>query len=109
MSQKFLTQPNRFPTVGKESFRRLLEYCAGQLSAADLINAMRSNRLDLSNAHMCIAVTVLAEGDREKAHEHLRRCVDAHVYEFYPYNFCQMLLSRMDHDPTWPPWIRPAK
>ena len=105
VSRKFLTEPDRFPAVRKDAFRRALEYCAGQRSADDLVHSVRGSRADLSNARLCIALTVLAEGDRKKAKEQLRLCAAAAYFEWLPYDLSVILLSRMDKDPTWPPWI----
>ena len=105
VSRKFLTLPERFPPVRQDQFRRALEYCAGQCSADDLIAFMRGNRGDLVNAHLCIALTALADGNRAEARKHLQQCVDTHYFEFLPYDFARMFLSRMDADPNWPRWI----
>ena len=66
VSRKSLAQPDRFPTVRKDAFRRALEYCAGQRSEADLLQSVQASRLDLSNAHVSIALSALADGDRKK-------------------------------------------
>ena len=107
VSRKFLARPDRFPAVRKESFRRALEYCAGQRSEADLLQSMQASRLDLSNAHFSIALSALADGDREKARRHLQRCFDTRYFEALPYSLSRSLLARMSQDPAWPPWIKP--
>jgi hypothetical protein len=109
VSRKFLTQPDRFPPVRKVPFQLALEFCAGQRSAADLIASMHGNRGDLCNAHLCIALTALAAGDRAEARKHFQLCVETRHYEFFPYDLSQMILSRMDKDNAWPPWIKPLK
>jgi tetratricopeptide (TPR) repeat protein len=109
LSRAFLDKPRRFPAVQQEPFRRALEYCADQCSAEDLIASMGGIRCDLSNAYLCIALTALADGNRDEAHKHLQRCVDTHQFEYLPYDVSQMLLSRMDKDPEWPRWIGSAK
>ncbi|MFO0852765.1 MAG: hypothetical protein U0871_30010, partial [Gemmataceae bacterium] len=101
-------QPSLFPAVRREPFRKALEYCAGQRSAADLIASIGPKRGDLCNAHLCVALTALADGDRAAAKRHLQSCVDTRHYEFFPYDVAQMLLSRMSKDGTWPPWIKTA-
>jgi serine/threonine protein kinase len=106
VSQEFLKKPQRFPPVQQEPFRRALEYCAGQCSAEDLIASMRGIRCDLSNAHLCIALTALADRDRALARKHLQLCVGTHQFEYLPYDVSQMLLSRMDSDQKWPLWIK---
>jgi tetratricopeptide (TPR) repeat protein len=105
VSRKFLSQPDRFPAVRQDAFRRALEYCAGQRSADDLISSMRGNGGDLSNAHLCIALTALGEGDRHKAKQHLQLCYATRFFDNLPYDISLMLLSRMNKDANWPPWI----
>jgi tetratricopeptide (TPR) repeat protein len=109
ISRKLLDDPGKFPPVRKEQFRWALEYCAGQRSADDLVASMRGHRGELSNAHLCIAVTALADGDRAAARKHLQLCVDTRFYEWLPYDLGRMLLSRIDREPAWPLWIKPAK
>ncbi|HVK16721.1 MAG TPA: protein kinase [Fimbriiglobus sp.] len=106
-SQRLLDQPERWPAVRREPFKRALEYCAGRRSPDDLITSMGGKRCDLCNAHLCVALTALADGDRATAKRHLRLCVDTRFYEFIPYDLAQMLLSRMAKDEAWPPWIPP--
>jgi tetratricopeptide (TPR) repeat protein len=107
VSRRFLARPDRFPPVRKESFRRALEYSAGQKSETDLLNSMRTSRLDLSNAHFSIALSALADGDRIKTKRHLQRCLDTRYFEALPYSLSRPLLARMNQDPAWPRWIKP--
>jgi hypothetical protein len=106
VSRRFLKQPDRFPPVRQAPFQRALEYCAGQRSADDLIASMHGNRGDLSNAHLCIAMTALADGNRTAAREQFQRCVQTQHYECLPYDLGLMMLSRMDRDSKWPGWIK---
>ena len=106
VSRRFLARGDRFPAVRKESFRRALEYSAGQRSEADLLRSMQGSRLDLSNAHMSIALSALADGDREKARRHLQHCLDTRYFEALPYSLSRSLLARMRQDPAWPRWIK---
>jgi tetratricopeptide (TPR) repeat protein len=108
VSRKLLQQPERFPPVRQDSFRRALEYCAGKCTGDDLVNALRGSRGDLCNAHLCIALTALADGNRPEAEKQLHLCVATNCLDFLPYDIGQMLSSRMDKDPTWPAWV-PAK
>jgi tetratricopeptide (TPR) repeat protein len=107
VSRKFLARPDRFPAVRKESFRRALEYCAGHRSETDLLQSVQASRLDLSNAHLSIALTALADGDRKKARRHLQRGFETRYFEALPYSLSRRLLARMTQDPAWPPWIKP--
>ncbi|HVK14353.1 MAG TPA: protein kinase [Gemmataceae bacterium] len=107
VSRAFLSRPDRFPPVNREPFKRALEYCAGSRSAAGLVASAGGKRGDLCNAHLCIALTALADGDRATARRHLQQCVDTRSFELTPYDLAQMFLSRMDQDRSWPPWIKP--
>jgi serine/threonine protein kinase len=106
VSRKFLSRPDRFPAVRKESFRRALEYCAAQRSEADLLKSMQASRLDLSNAHISIALSALADGDRRKARRHFQHCLDTGYFAALPYSMSVSLLARMTRDSAWPPWIK---
>jgi tetratricopeptide (TPR) repeat protein len=108
-SLKMLAQPEKFPPVRRDAFRAALRYCAGQLSEKDLLDAVRGSRGDLANAHCCIALTALAVGDRKKAKEHFRLSAQTHYFEFIPHFLSQILVHRMDKDPTWPLWVPAAK
>jgi serine/threonine protein kinase len=104
VSQRALTQPERFPPVRQDAFWQQLKYCAGQLTAEELTNSM-SIREDLSSAYICIALTALADGDRDKAKRYSRLCHETRFFDNFPYDISMMLLSRMEKDPDWPPWI----
>jgi serine/threonine protein kinase len=109
LSRKFLTQSKRFPPVRQEPFRRALEYCAGQLTAEELVARIGGHRGDLCNAHLCIALTALADGNRIEARKHLQLCLNTRYFEFAPYDYSLMLLSRMEKDAQWPHWTKTAK
>jgi hypothetical protein len=70
---------------------------------------MQVSRLDLSNAHISIALSALADGDRQKARRHLQRCLDTRYFAAIPYSLTVSLLARMTRDPAWPPWIKPGR
>jgi hypothetical protein len=84
---------------------RLLEYNAGLLQADKLLAAAVSSRLNLCEAHFFIGLTLLADGDRAGARDHFRRSAAAHVIWFVEHWWSLAFLSRMEKDPTWPPWI----
>jgi tetratricopeptide (TPR) repeat protein len=108
-SREFQKQPARFPPIKQEQFQLALKYCADQLSADELIVALSGKRIDLSTAHLCIALTALADGDRDAARRHLKLCEETRYYDALPYTLSQMMLSRMKNDDTWPPWIETKK
>ena len=105
VSQQFLQQPERFPPVRRDSFRQTLEYCAGKRSANELLDSLRPSRVDLVNAHLCIALTALADADRAEAKKHFQASRETRVWEFLPYDLSTLFLARMEQDPAWPPWI----
>jgi tetratricopeptide (TPR) repeat protein len=105
VSLKFLEQPARFPPVRQDSFRRALEYCAGKRSADDLIRAVHGNRSDLCNAHLCIALTALEDGNRQEALKHFELCIKTNFFEILPYDVSRLLLQRMQKDSRWPRWV----
>jgi tetratricopeptide (TPR) repeat protein len=109
VSRKFLEKPERFPPLRQEAFRSALEYCAGQRPAESLILSLGGKRHGLSNAYLCLGLTALADGDRATARWYLQLCEGTRYFDALPYSVSQMLLSRMDHDQTWPRWITPAK
>ena len=102
------TPPERLPPVRQESFRQTLEYCAGKRSAADLLQAVQGSRGALCNAHLCIALTALSDGDRPLARKHMQLCVATHMYDYTPWPVGRMLLPRLERESAWPFWI-PAK
>lgn len=108
VSRTFLRHADRFPTLRKTAFREALEYCADQRSEENLLDSCRNSRLDVSNAHLCIALSSLAEGKRYKARVHLQKCLDTHYVEALPYSLALLLRARMTQDAAWPPWIAPA-
>lgn len=103
--QRLLAQPERQVPIRRDAFRKALEYGAGKLSAAELLASIGNLRGDLCNAHLSIALTYLADGNRKEAKEHFRRSVATHMYQFFPYSISQIFLKRMEQDPRWPPWI----
>jgi serine/threonine protein kinase len=107
VSSQLLAQPDRFPPVRQGAFRQALEYCAGTRSEQDLILGAQGSRLDLSNAELSVALTALAEGDREKSRRHLQRCLATGYTDALPYSLSVLLLVRMTRDPNWPAWIKP--
>ncbi len=105
ISRKFLQQPERFPPVRRDSFRLTLEYCAGQRSAKELLDLLGRSRADRVNAHLCIALTALADGNLAEARNHFQASIQTRFFEFLPYDLSKILLARMEQDRTWPPWI----
>lgn len=108
-ARAFLGEPAKFPPVRQEPFRHALRYCAGQTSADELVRLMNGHRGDLCNAHLCVGLTALADGDRTLATAHFDLCVKTGVYEFWPYQMALIMLARMNADQHWPGWIAAKK
>ena len=106
VSLRFLTHPDWFPPVRQDSFRRALEYCADERSAKDLLDSLHGSRADLVNAHLCVGLTALAEGNRPEAEKHFPQSIATRYFAFLPFNLSKILLARMNQDPAWPPWIQ---
>jgi len=50
-------------------------------------------------------MSLLAQGDKQGAREHFRRCVDTGVFDFDAYDWSRTFLARMAREPDWPRWI----
>jgi hypothetical protein len=98
-------KPERFPLWQCEGYRRLLDLAAGKLSANQVQAATAYSRQTLCATHHYIALTMLAEGDRAKAREHLRESMATPAWNTLAYDMSWAFLGRMEADPSWPPWI----
>ena len=85
--------------------KKLLDYNCGELTDQQLLQEAGSFRWDQCEAHFFMAMTKLADGNRAGAREHFRQCIATGVFRFYDYRWSRAFLSRMERDPTWPPWI----
>ncbi|HVS38258.1 MAG TPA: hypothetical protein VMS17_22060 [Gemmataceae bacterium] len=56
-------------------------------------------------SHYFVALTELADGNRDGAHEHFRKAVELGTLEQTTTDLCWLFLDRMERDPAWPPWI----
>jgi serine/threonine protein kinase len=83
----------------------LLDFCAGQLSPKELLEAAGASRCHQCEAHFHIALQLLVKGDRAGAREHFRLSRDTHVLHFYEYGWSNRFLARLEQDPAWPQWI----
>jgi serine/threonine protein kinase len=93
----------------REWNRQILSYLCADLPAAELLQAAGSSRGNECEGHYCIALTLLADGDRDGARQHFTAAVATGYFVFTEYRWSRAFLSRMDHDPSWPPWIQPIK
>jgi tetratricopeptide (TPR) repeat protein len=105
LARKLSKTPERLPAVRHASYRRLLDYMTGNLSAEQLLSASAASRMDLCFGHCYIAITLLAEGDRFGARDHFRAAVKTHACWPYHYHLSWAVLGRMEEDPDWPRWL----
>jgi tRNA A-37 threonylcarbamoyl transferase component Bud32/tetratricopeptide (TPR) repeat protein len=99
-------QPSRFYTLRHEPLLRCLRFNAGELSEDDLVRGAKGSRWDQCLAHYYVAMTKLAEGDRDGAREHFAKVVETRAFIWGPYDMSWVFLDRLKEPPTWPPWIR---
>jgi serine/threonine protein kinase len=71
----------------------------------DLINGTGRSPVNLTYAHYWVGIRQLAAGDRIGAHRHFQACLATHCFSTVAYVWSRAFLSRMEKDPTWPPWI----
>jgi lipoprotein NlpI len=94
-----------FPTWAGAWYKHLLDYTCGTVSDEELLRLAGRSRWNQCEAHYCIGVNRLADGDRAGAAEHFRQARDTHVFNYFEYHWSERLLHRMEQDSTWPPWI----
>jgi predicted Zn-dependent protease len=111
VSKALLQQQDRFYTLRREPILRCVRYIAGDLSAEELLDRAGRSQWDQCLAHYYIAMSKLAEGDREGAKEHFNKVIKTRAFLWGTYDMSWVFLSRLEKDATWPPWIPkgPAK
>jgi serine/threonine protein kinase len=105
----FTTFPGLKSEDSKEFYKAIGHFGRGTSTAEEYLNKAGASRFWQSMAHLDIGLTCLAAGDRTGARKHLQMAANTRTYWFYESFWSQMFLSRMDADPTWPPWIQPKK
>jgi hypothetical protein len=103
-NKALLSQPQRVYALRQDAILRCLRYNAGVLSAEELIRDAGSSRWDQCLAHYYVAMTKLAEGDRNGAQEHFDKVIKTRAFLWGPYDLSWVFRARLE-DPTWPPWI----
>jgi serine/threonine protein kinase len=86
-------------------FHTLLDYLAGVGNETDLLQAAADSRGNESQARYFLGMARLAEGDRTRAREQFQRAIATSCPNTEAYNLSVVFLARLEHDPTWPPWI----
>jgi hypothetical protein len=110
-SKALLKQTDLFYTLRREPILRCLRYNAGGLPEDDLVQGAKGSRWNQCLAHYYVAMTKLAEGDRNGAKEHFDKVVKTRAFGWGEYEMSWVFRARLANDPTWPPWIPkgPAK
>jgi hypothetical protein len=104
-SKALLGQPERFYSLRREPLLRCLRYTAGELTSDALVRSAGRSQWDKCLAHYCVAMTKLADGDREGAKEHFDKAVKTRAAGWSVYDMSRVFLARLENDPTWPRWI----
>jgi tetratricopeptide (TPR) repeat protein len=104
-TKALLKRQDLFYTLRREPILRCVQYNAGELSADKLLEGAGRSQWDQCLAHYYIAMTKLAEGDRTGAKEHFDKAVKTRAWGWGEYDLSWVFLSRLENDPTWPPWI----
>jgi serine/threonine protein kinase/predicted Zn-dependent protease len=104
-SKALLERPEQFYSLRRDPFLRCLRYNAGELSADELLQGAGSSKWDQCLAHYNIAMTKLAEGDRNAALDHFDKAVKTRASGWAEYDMSWVFRARLKNDPTWPPWI----
>ena len=95
-----------FYTLRRGPILRCLRYNAGDLPEDDLVQRAKGSRWNQCLAHYYVAMTKLAEGDRNGAREHFETVVKTRAFLWGAYDMSWVFEARLRKDPTWPPWIR---
>jgi tetratricopeptide (TPR) repeat protein len=92
--------------IKNAELQRTVDYLSGDLSADRYLKAAGESRVDQTNAHFFIGLTLLAQGNRPAALEHFRQAVQTGAFNYYHYELSWALQGRLEQDRTWPRWIR---
>jgi tetratricopeptide (TPR) repeat protein len=108
--KEFTVFPGLKSEGSKEFNKAIGHFGRGKLTPEEYLRKAGKSRFWQSMAHLDIGLSHLAAGDREGARRHLKMAADTRTYWFSAECFwSQVILSRMDADPTWPPWIADRK
>ena len=84
---------------------KIIRFEMDEVSARELLAAAGSSRLNLCEGHFYLGMAALSDGDRESARMHFRKAIETRVFDYNEYSSSQWMLSRLEKDPKWPPWI----
>jgi hypothetical protein len=104
-SRKIRDDPAALPPWDPDWYLRYLDYYCGTITGDELLKAAGTCRPKLCEAHCAIGLHRLAEGDREGAKNHFRKCYATRVFIYWDRMWARAFLERLVNEPSWPPWI----
>jgi tetratricopeptide (TPR) repeat protein len=104
VNKAMLNQRERFYTLRADPILRCVQYNAGELTADKLLEAAGHSQWDQCLAHYNIAMTMLAEGDRDGARKHFEKAKKTRASGWGEYDLSWVFYDRLE-DPKWPPRI----
>jgi serine/threonine protein kinase len=81
------------------------QFARGELSEDNFLAKAGNSRFKQFGARYERGISRLAVGDRKSAKEHFQKAVATRAFWVDDYQWCVAFLSRLEKDPTWPPWI----
>jgi serine/threonine protein kinase len=84
---------------------RLVAYEAGQLTEAQLLEAIGTSQWNMCEGQFCIGLKHLSQRDRAGARQHFQKSAATPLLGWHENQWSRCFLSRMAANPKWPPWI----
>jgi hypothetical protein len=104
-SKSLLKRQDQSYALRRDPIMRCVRYIAGELSAEELLDRAGRSQWDQCLAHYYIAMSKLAEGDRNRAQVHFDKVVKTRAFLWGTYDMSWVFQARLRKDRTWPPWI----
>ena len=89
----------------REFWEAMRQFDRRQLSDDAYLAKAGRSRWKQFHVHYQNGLFRLAEGDRAGARDHFQKAVGTRALWIYPWAWNKMLLSRLEGDDKWPPWI----
>jgi serine/threonine protein kinase len=86
-------------------YEKVLDLECGDISAEALLKRAGTSQWNLGEANFLVAMTCLADGDRDEAKKRFQAVMDTGLFGFVVYAYSDLILIRMRQDPNWPRWI----
>jgi tetratricopeptide (TPR) repeat protein len=111
VNKELLKPPDRFYTLRADPIRRCVQFNAGELTEDKLLEAAGRSQWDQCLAHYNIAMTMLADGDRDGARKHFDKAIKTRASGWGEYDLSWVFHDRLEKDSNWPPRMpkEPAK